>query len=72
MAVAETASSCSKSSVGTSTRRRKSSNCFQTTKSSQFSVSNLPLAQQMRGQAAPRGQQGQVFQYNIISAVKVS
>ena len=56
MAVAETASSSSKSPSGTSKARRRSSNCSKTTrtpKNDQFHLSKVLPAQWIRAQAAP-------------------
>ena len=53
MAVAETASSNSKSPSGTSKARRRSSKCSKTTKADQFTLSNVPTAQWIHVQAAP-------------------
>ena len=53
MAVAETATSCSKSPSGTSKARRKSSKCSKNAKSDGFNPSDRPLAQWARAQAAP-------------------
>ena len=56
MAVAETASSCSKSPSGTSKASRRSSNCSKTTrtpKNDQFHLSKVLPAQWIRAQAAP-------------------
>ena len=53
MAVAETASSCSKSPSRTSKARSRLSKCFKTSKNGQLYLSKVPLAQWIRAQAAP-------------------
>ena len=52
MAVAETASSCSKSPSGTSKARRRSSKCPKSAKSDGFTLSKAPPDQWIRAQAA--------------------
>ncbi len=54
MAVAETASSCTKSTSSTAKTRRKSSKCFKTSKDGQFHLSKVPLAQWIRARPAPK------------------
>ena len=52
MAVAETASSSSKSPSGTSKAHRRPSNCPKSAKSDEFTLSKEPPAQWLRAQAA--------------------
>jgi filamentous hemagglutinin len=53
MAVAESASSCSKSPSATSTARRRTLRCSQFAKSDGFTPLNRPLAQSVRARTAP-------------------
>jgi filamentous hemagglutinin len=52
MAVAETASSCSKNPSGTSKACRRAAKCSKSAKSDEFTLSKVPLAQWIRAQAA--------------------
>ena len=53
MAVAETASSCTKSPSDTTNARCRSSNRSKTSRNDEFTLSNVSLAQSIRAQAAP-------------------
>ncbi len=52
MAVAETASSCTKTPSSTSKGRRRAAKCSKTSKSDGFTPSKVPPAQWIRAQAA--------------------